>query len=271
MEPTEEVTTTESNEKGKKGHKRSASYPSLTVDEAYKFACKINDNFSVASAVKREEIAHVLGLHTNTVSRDVAACVQYGLLSKAANEGYKLTELFNDIFRPESEKEKRIKLILAFGNPKLYQELIAKFDGHVIPLEFANTLIKHHGITESASKAAAETFLQSGVNVGVIGENRVLKYNVTLSSISKTQFAEIVEDTNNTNDKAKERAIGTLVIQPTEEIPAPDAKKIPMHLTKEKMAYLMYPSNITENDVKLIEHQLAGIIMRIKFESESEK
>jgi hypothetical protein len=252
---------------GKKEIKRSASYPALTVLDALSFATKINDKFSTSVEVTRDEIGHVFGLHPNTVSRDVAACSQYGLLHRAVTGKYKLTDLFIDIHQPESEKDKRLKLITSFGTPKLYQELIAKFDNQVIPLELPNTLLKHHGITEAASKAAAETFIQSGQQVGVINESRALKYQVTLSTVSKTQYAEIVEENNDNQTKNSLPAkVDANIIQ--EDYVPDNNKKVPIYLTKDKTAYLVYPNEITANDISIIDHQLKGILLRIQLENQ---
>jgi hypothetical protein len=258
------------NGKDKKGHKRSAAYPILPINEAYEFAVKINDNFSINNSITRAEIAHVLDFTENTISRDVAACVQYGFLSKTPSEGYKLTKLFDDINRPENEKERKLKLITAFGSPKLFQDLIAKFDNHVIPLEFANTLIKHHGITYNASKSAAEIFIESGVYVGVINEQRVLKYSVTLSAISKaSQYAEVIEEIPNHTDRQENLTGSNLSIQipiVPEKPLSKNNKQIPIYLTNDNISYFIYPSDITEDDIQIIEHEIKGILLRIQLE-----
>lgn len=267
---TNENTLQESAElNSKKEVKRSASYPALTVLDSLGFAMKVNEKFSLSVEVTRDEIGHVFGLHPNTVARDVASCVQYGFLLRAVSGKYKLSQLFADVFQPESEKDKRLNLIKAFGNPKIYQELITKFDNQVIPIELPNTLIKHHGITEAASKGVSETFIKSGNEVGVINDNRALKYQVTLSTVSKTQFAEIVdlehEPVNKENSVPAKIDKADLV---TDNYIADNNKKVPIYLTKEKTAYLVYPNEITANDIAIIDHQLKGIMLRIQLEND---
>jgi len=255
--------------------KRSVSYPSDTVNKSYDFACKINDHFSSVNEVTREEIGTALGVSANGISRDIAACVHYGFLQKKQGVGsiegkYKITELFMDIFRPESERDKKIKFITAFGNPKLYQELITKFDGQVIPQELANTLIKHHGITEAAAASAADTFIKSGIFVGVIADNRLLKYKVSLSTISKsTQFAEITDEHEVGGSSNGEEVKPPLPAVRFERVDSPTDLKIPIHLTGEKIAYLMYPADISIDDIEIIDYQLKGISLRIKLEAKN--
>lgn len=249
--------------------RRSASYPADTVLQSFEFAKKINDKFSVAAAVTREEIAHVFNVHPNTLSREIAACVQYGLIDKVEGK-YKLSPLFKDIFRPENERDKRISLIKAFGRPKLYQELIEKFDNHVVPQELTNTLIKHHNITESASTSAADTFIKGGQEVGVINDNRVLTYTVALSSAEKVQYAEITED--HSADKSTSNLpakIETFILEDKKEM---DGRKIvPIYLTGNKQALLNYPDDITEDDIELVKHQIDGVLLRIKLEGKNKK
>lgn len=255
--------------------RRSASYPGITVLKAYEFAAKINDQFSTVAEVKREEIATALGIGAGSIVREIAACVQYGLLNKNTSEGkYKLSKRFEDIFRPESEKDKKLNLIAAFGSPNLFQELITKFDNNIIPNELSNTLIKHHGITEAASKAAAETFLESGKEVGVISENRVLKYSITNSTVSKTQYAEILDSSPGGVEMSEQNESQNSWLPIKLDKKYNEGKKlinIPIHLTNSKAAVFCYPDDISENDVKIVEHQLAGILLRISLENAEKK
>jgi hypothetical protein len=247
--------------------KRSASYPADTVQEAYSFALRVNEKFSTVAAVTREEIGHVFGVHPNTLSRQIAACVQYGLMDKIEGK-YRLSVLFADIFRPESERDKKINLIRAFGKPRLYQELIEKFDGAVIPQEFVNTLIKHHGITESAAPSAAATFIKGGQEIGVINDSRVLSYNVSLSSAEKIQYAEVTTDAPQVERDANKipAKIETFVLESEKE--RAGKKTVPIYLTEEKEpALFIYPNDITEDDIELVKHQIDGVLLRIKLDA----
>jgi len=44
-------------------------------------------------------------------------------------------------------------------------------------------------------------------------------------------------------------------------------KDVPIHLIDDKMALFRYPSDITEDDIEIIKHQIDGILLRIKLES----
>lgn len=248
--------------------KRSASYPALPLLKAFSFAEKVYNKFSNIEAT-RKEIASEFGVNDVTISRDVAAAAAYGFLDKTLVKGeaefkYKVTQLFDDIFRYENEKQKKLALITAFGNPKLFQELISKFDGQIIPEDLLpNTLIKHHNITEKAAKDVATIFISSGIEADVINESRLLNYRVKQSAISKTQYAEVTED-----------PLGGELVNPVVKVEKINELendiKIPIHLTKNKMAYMAYPSDINENDIKLLEHAIQGILLRLRLENDTD-
>ena len=258
-----EVSNTQLTEK-----KRSASYPASPILEAYQFALKINTQFSTVAEVSREEIAIAFNLKSGSIIRDISSCVQYGLLNKNTAEGkYKLSEIFSEIFRPENDRDKKLAFIRAFGTPKIYKELIAKYDNSVIPLELNNTLIKNHEIREEVAQNVADIFIQSGRDVGVINEGRVLKYSATMGSLQKTQYAIIEEVSNGENNESdSEQTFNVPTLKEKK-----DGKKninIPIHLIGDKVAGFSYPADMTENDVKIVEHQLAGILLRIKLGEE---
>jgi hypothetical protein len=161
-------------------------------------------------------------------------------------------------------------LIKAFGSPKLYKELIAKLDNNVIPFEITNTLIKSHNITEKVSQYVADLFIESGQYVGVINENRFLQYSITLSTLEKTTqqyFDSSGESLDNSASDSVETAIKINLPALSNKV---DSKSIniPIHLTGHKVAIFSYPEDITENDIRIVKHQLEGVLLRINFEQE---
>lgn len=271
MDNNNNTSTTETLNTDKKKIIRSASYPAITVNEAYEFVLKINDKFGANALITREEIALALGLNPASITREIAACVQFGFLTKQQNEGkYNLTPLFNDIFRHENDRDRKINFIKAFGSPKLYQELLSKLDNNIIPAEITNTLIKHHNITEGASKGAADVFIESAKQVGVLSDNRVLKFSVTLSTLSKTQYA-VIEDLGNegsNNEDSQNLENPGLPALVGKENQGRKTINIPIHLTGNKVAGLSYPDDISANDIRLIRHQIDGVLLRIELENE---
>jgi hypothetical protein len=252
------------------GAKRSSSYPALTVLESYAFANKVYEKFSNGE-VTRKEIASVLNLHHATISRDLAAAAAFGFLEKTSRKTetefrYKVSQLFDDVLRPENDKEKKISLIIAFGKPKLYEELIGKFDGQIIPEELVNTLIKHHGITITASKECADIFIKSGQEVGAINDNRVLNYKVTLSATAKSAITE-AEIISHEPEVRIENPLAKVMKPEFQRLE--DVKKVDIHLTNDKVAYIVYPRDLNDDDIAIIDHSLQGIKLRLKLEQKN--
>ena len=85
------------------------------------------------------------------------------------------------------------------------------------------------------------------------------------------QYAEIVEEaleTSNNNSNGNPFPVG---VQPTTNFSNNNNdRKVPIHLTKNKIAYLVYPTDINEKDIKLFEHAIQGILLRLHLENEEE-
>lgn len=82
---------------------------------------------------------------------------------------------------------------------------------------------------------------------------------------------EIIEEgankgDNDREDKGTESAL--MRLDPDVEIMRPMDRKIPVHLTLGKTAYLVYPSDINEKDIKIMEYEVGGILLRLKMEEE---
>ena len=161
-------------------------------------------------------------------------------------------------------------LLKAFGTPKLFMELINKFDGLPIPEEFQNTLVRHHGIAPNAAKLAAEVFMESGKFVGAISDNRILSYKITMSTIEKTNNAEYVEVKTTTTADSN---LMPVVVSNQPESPRlySQDKDVPIHLTDDKLAMFRYPSDLTEDDIEIIDMQIKVILHRVKLENKKKK
>lgn len=261
--------------------KRSAAYPAITLQEAYDFTAKINEKFSLAE-VTRSEIAFALGVSAGgVIIRDISVAGQFGFLTKNTAEGkYKVSQLFMDIFMPDNDRDRRLKRIDAFSSPAIYQELIIKFDNSVVPEELVNTLIKYHDITPAAAPLAASVFIESAKQVEVLTDNRVLRVALNRSTLSKRQYAEIetiqpeaikektAEDPVEEKVSTNGHAIALSAPSDKEQDSWNDLLKIPIYLTKQKMAVFGYPGEITANDLRIVKQQLEVILLRIQLEQE---
>lgn len=246
----------------KKIVERSASYPSIPIENAITLVTHIYKNFTAAAAVKREDVAAILEEPGN-INREVAAAVQYGLLIREAGD-YKITPLFLPIYQPVTPKEKAEALIGAFKSPKLYKELIAKYDNHAIPSEtaLATVLFRQHEITEKASLQAAQIFIANGKFVGVIDSVGILRTNSPAQPNQAAQTSSepvqevFAHESNNSNPEIK------ILDQPnlqTKILNLPEGsteEKIVIPLTEKKKAVLIYPSNFNAKDIEVLKGQL---------------
>jgi hypothetical protein len=91
--------------------------------------------------------------------------------------GYALSGLgrrFAESLEPRTEARLRLR---AFIEPPLYAELCRRFSGKRLPesAALANWLHHHHQITSSAQQAAAELFVASARQAGMLGDDGVLR------------------------------------------------------------------------------------------------
>ncbi|HEY0246517.1 MAG TPA: hypothetical protein VGC01_13195 [Mucilaginibacter sp.] len=240
----------------KKPVERSAENPAISIEKGISFVDSIAKNFSPTQWVTREDIEAVL--KTKGLHRPIAATVQYGIISRNKNL-YQISPTYKELINPISENEvKKIK-IQFFSSPKLYAELIEKYDGHVVPSDLKVHLIRFHNIAPNASNDVAELFFQNARFAGVISDNNILNVSVVSdpSVITPPQVAAKSTDipVNVENSEA-----GVLRLKQLEdeknrtkllsEVNNPITYKIP--LSEKKNAVLTYPHELNEKDIQIL-------------------
>jgi hypothetical protein len=251
-------TNSSNSENSSKKVERSAAYPGITLEDAIVFTTSVSKNFTASQIITREDIAAVLGKSVGSIVRDVAASTYYGLFTRH-KDGYQLTSLIKAINNPLDEKEKRKSLVIAFQAPKLYQELIEKFNGHAIPTELRTHLLRFHGISEKAASDAAEVFIQNGKYCGVLSENNILNVTSDFETPTKSnvQFAEVVTDEPK-REQGKTIDI-TPKVDPPKLLPSHDdnVENVKIRLTGiKRYAYLTYPDDFNRTDLEIIKKEI---------------
>jgi hypothetical protein len=109
----------------------------------------------------------------------IPAAIQFGLIERIGrgDEGrIKLTDLANRIALPANDDEARIAKVAAFKEPELYARLLEKFAGHPVPAKegLKNLLHRDFGIVESMAPNAADAFLESLKEAGLVAPNNVV-------------------------------------------------------------------------------------------------
>lgn len=234
---------------------RSAAYPAIDLKEAEGLAQQIAEHFNGKQSVSRSDIAAVLDKSEGFVARPIAALVHYSLLDKTL-EGYKLSDLFKDIKNPIDTNELVESRIKAFKSPKLFEELIDKFNGRVVPTELKTHLVRFHSIAEKVADNAAEIFFNSARHAGVLNDKNILKIDIKGNTGNTDYLGEdYIKD-----DNEKKPPIKTPLELPEhnagKEIPMHEMEEVPIRLKNGKHAKLIYPADITKKDLIIIRKQI---------------
>lgn len=244
---------------------RSAAYPVIGLEEAIPFVATVYKNFPGSIAVSRDDIAAILKTKAYNIHRDIAATVHYGLLSRDKDK-YRVTELFKTLANPLSEVEKKKCLLQAFFAPKLYQELITRHDGHVIPPELRTHLIRFHKIAEKAAPSVADGFLENAKFVGAVNEHGILGFKQALEKLDGNPPKDEQPPVGNASD-SQTNYEKPPVEKPQQETPPPstpprlleemvNSDKIRVRLTGGKFAFIVHPLDINKTDVAILHKEI---------------
>ena len=249
----------------KKVVERSAAYPAISIEDAVKFVSEIYRNFRNSFA-KRSDI---LDLIENSHPRHIAAASYYLLLNRE-KDTYQVSDFYKSIVNFTSEKEKRQNILKAFSAPKLYIDLIKKFDGDEIPKELKAHLCRFHKITEDAAPLAADIFIKNARYCGILDDKNVLNFKqaVLKSDDTSLQLAEIITEEKTENENNQQVIIDAGIAKPslveknsTEVKPKlpeemVNKEEIKIKLTGKRFAYLIFPDDLSKTDVAILRKQI---------------
>lgn len=246
-------------DKKRKDIRRSNSYPSITISEAYDLVEFIYKN-SGNTFVSLEDIAKMTNKSVGGMSQKVGSAVQYNLLELKSGTGYKATDLFKRIYRPISDIEKEASLIESFKSPKLYIELISKYENNPLPSEIVlpNILERDHNIFDEAAKKASQIFL---INIEALGlknsHNELILYinndNESNSSSYSNNFLDKDADTNK-SQAFKEQIYSDLL-------------RIEIGLLGNRKAIISYPQDISKMDIEIMKLQLTVLEKLVEYKN----
>ena len=244
--------------------KRSNSYPSITLVKSLEIADVVYKNAG-NTFLPVEQIAKLLKKHPGYISQWLGSCVQYGLLELKSKVGYRPAEICKRIFKPFSEDEKKQALIECFKKPKLYQELISKYENSSLPSKnvLPNILDRDHSVYDDAAQKASDIFYENIAELEILNNENEL----VLSGNNKTQN----DNPDNSqvvllNDKNDNNQI-TELVPIYRKIESEDILKSEIPLTDDKKATLFYPKNINNNDIQILKAQVELILLYIKLNS----
>ena len=173
-------------------------HPSATWSETMDLLDKLASLGGRPSAVSI--LASAYGLKnpkTKSLQSKLTSARLFGLVTiKGGTVG--LTDEGNALVHPTCDDTTSLKLSL-FARPKLYAELIDAYDGRSLPRIdlFENILVKEYGISEVSKKRAAQCFIASAEELGVL-VNGVVVYKTALneaedSSVSSDAARDVPE------------------------------------------------------------------------------
>lgn len=246
--------------------KKRVSYVSKEHKAVFDFVTVVYNELGHSDFHTKEAIAQAHRLSPDTIKTYLASCQQYGLLEIKHGIGYKITDLFKRLYHPLNDEEKRKAIIESLKSPELFHPLFLQYENQRLP-EFngiKNHFLRNAGLRVEIAEKSAEVFLNNIREYGLIDGKGVL---VTYSE-NAVQDANVVntEIQNKIDNDKLPIATSKQVIE--DLYTGESNKKIPIFLTKKKVAYLVYPDEITVKDIKLIEHQVAGILLRLELENE---
>jgi hypothetical protein len=225
--------------KVKKTIERSASYPGVSIADTISFVGTVAKNFTPQHIITRDDMAAVTKI--KTVHRITAAAVQYGMIS-LVKSGYQISPIYKEYLNPVSAEEKNNILLSFFTSPKLYVELIEKYNKHVIPPELKSILIRYHKITANAADEVADVFIDNARFVGALNDSDILdvsNINVIQPDPHKTAKTEVSVKSNDTS------------VEPLLN-PNHGQEEVKIVLTDSKYCFIKYPKNISEKDILIL-------------------
>lgn len=241
---------------------KSAMYPGVTWNDCLDFI-RVVDGFKT-KAVSYSAVAEKYGLRsvtTKSFTSRIGTAKQFGLIM-TNNMTIQLTDNAIKLLYPTDMSIKKVSLE-CFSQAPLYNKLINMYDGKAVPSEtvLSNILMSDFRITKSAKDNAAQMFLASCEQLGII-EAGVLNF--------------VIEDgeKNNNTIEDKEILLNEERHQPLIEECTGFENNVKVDLNEYivqkypvesgKVAQIIIPIDSTEDDLWAVRDML-DVIMRRKF------
>lgn len=263
-----------------KDSKKRISYVSKDLKSMIDFVAKVYNQLGHTTHHNNKAIATVHGFSPDSIKQQLTSAQQYKLLELKHGIGYKITEDFKKLYLWKSENEKRSAVIDSLKAPDTYQQLFKDYEYNVVPLDgVKNHFIRSFGFKEGIAAKAAQIFLDNLKDFELLDSRGVLTSALPLKPIVPEDKATGEENDNDSNgEELHDNSRTPLQKNPppavilsneyTENSKYQNHIWIPIHITKNQTAVFAYPKEISENDIKIVEHQLAGILLRIRLENE---
>lgn len=263
--------------KSKASHepKKRVSYVSKDLKSMIDFVAKVYNQLGHTNYQSNKAIATVHGLSPDSIKLHLSCAQQYMLFEIKYGVGYKVTEHFQKVFLPRTENEKRSAIIESLKHPETYQQLFKDYEYHVVPFDgVKNHFIRNFGLNKDVATKAAQIFIDNLKDYDLLDSRGVLTSAMAYrpSSPEVKVEEEVNEDNDNIETSTQQQDNLPATIKTNKfifqsELDAAGKKTIPIHLLNNEQAMLVYPENITEDDIEIVKHQIDGILLKIRLET----
>lgn len=247
---------------------KSAQYPMVSWNVCIEFV-KTVSSFNL-KVVSYAEVAKKYGLNSpkaKSFTSKVSTCKQFGLLTTSGGNTIQLTDTCKRILYPTGEDITPI-MKACFGMPPLYTKLIAAYDGKAVPSKdlLANILMNDHKIQKSVKDNAAQVFIESAEQLGLIkggilcySNNEAYEDSLPLQPMSEEPVAEAqrLQSPTSSLPEVEQNCAGASLVESdfiTQAIPFESGK----------IARFIIPVDATEDDLLLL-RDIFDVLLRRKF------
>ena len=174
--------------------KRSARYPSATWEECKEFLAKLDGLGGNGASL--DILAQACGLKnpkTKSFQSKISSSRMFGLI-RIKDGTASLTDEGRSLLYPTEPDIRPLELVL-FAQPKLYNDLLKAYESKSLPRRdlFENILVKDYGLSDVSKRRAAECFIASAEELGIM-ENGVVSYDAALDRSTNKPTASISPD-----------------------------------------------------------------------------
>ena len=248
--------------KSKKSRTKSKEYPACTLDKAISFVSKFKDfpqNKQISYGIAAEKCN--VSANTKSFRYTLSAARQYRLIATSTRSSFVLLPAAMRLIRPtETNDALQALKVECFSNPKLYSELITAYSGKSIPAlaKLENVLITYHDILPTAAKKAAETFIGTANEVGVV-QNGILSVGIQpVEEHDESATPETEAETLNVESTLREGP-------PTTDLTLCDEFASPLNIPfgDKRRAILYMPIDATPDDAEYVKAMVALMFKKV--------
>lgn len=244
----------------KKTKPKSKEYPAVTLEQAINFVKKFKD-YPVSKPISYDVAAKECGVSLSTKSfrYTISSAKQFGLISTSTGLTFTLLDPAYRLVRPtESEATLKALKIECFSSPKLYAELIPDFNGKSLPsiVTLENLLVNYHQILPAAAKCAAQKFIDSATELGIV-QNGVLCFDIYATEGTSAQGTADSNDIPAENDDNS--TFDALTAIKKDEFAAP----LNISFGDKRRAMLYMPIDATKEDAEYVKDMISLMFKRV--------